>query len=237
MPNRKTKPYITYVVVIITVIYLILQLFRFFNIKADKQKSVNYIPHTLEYTYKNNNQIPILHTDELSLYYVKDKKELSKTYAKMKNTEQKKPTIQYQNYSVPKINTSFKAYMDYRTLSNKTSSQYSLQKKAYTDKEGFRRIGQDYCIALGTYYSRTCGERFLITTESGEQFVGIIADIKDNKHTNYTKQYVAINNGNANVIEFIINERKMNKKTLNAGDISDIRFKGNITKIQKIIGE
>ena len=232
MPNRKTKPYITYVVVIITVIYLILQLFRFFIIKVDKHQPINYTSiitaNITENTYKN--EIPILCTVSIPVYNFQSSKELAKA-------EAQEPTIQYKNYSVPTIDTSFKAYMDYRKITDTTSVQYSLQKQAYTDAEGFRRIGNDYCIALGTYYTNVCGERFLITTESGEQFTGIIADIKMNKHTNRTKQYVIMNNGNANVIEFIINEKKMNKKTLNTGDISDIRFKGNITKIQKIIGD
>lgn len=54
---------------------------------------------------------------------------------------------------LPPLDTSFKSYMDYRTITSTTSDQYALQKQAYTDEFGLRKVGGFYCIALGTYYT------------------------------------------------------------------------------------
>lgn len=223
--DRKIKHNRIYVIITITFIYLFLQFFRFFIIKTEHNKTT-YKIKLLEYTYNK----PLLSGSQLIFNTIIDNKNVE---IDTQPTQQKK--IEYQNYLVPNINTSFKAYMDYRTITNKTSTQYKLQQQAYTDNEGFRKIGEDYCIALGKYYSNNCGERFLITTDSGEQFTAIIADIKDNRHTNSTNQYVPMKNGRGNVIEFIIDQNIMNNTTLKRGDISHLRFKGNIVSIQKII--
>lgn len=152
------------------------------------------------------------------------------------NTIEETNTYMYEEINVPNyIDTSFKAYMDYRTLSNITSKQYEIQQQAYTDSLGFRRIGQDYLIALGTFYSNNCGDRFLITLDSGVSFTVMIGDIKMNKHTNETNQYTPMKNGNANLVEFIVDTKKMEKNILKLGDISNLGFKGNVFRIQKII--
>lgn len=67
--------------------------------------------------------------------------------------------VTYTSLEVPNINSSFKTYMDYRTITNKSSAQYKLiQEWAWADCEGFLRcngerdlgIADDYyLIALG----------------------------------------------------------------------------------------
>lgn len=84
---------------------------------------------------------------------------------------------------LPEINTSFKAYMDYRTITDEKSLQWEMQQKAYTDEFGLRKIGERYCVAVGTYYAEQCGKVLLITLDDGTQFEVIVSDIKNNIHT------------------------------------------------------
>lgn len=54
------------------------------------------------------------------------------------------------------FDSSFKAYMDYRCITDTSSVQYEMQQQAYTDGRGFRKIGDDYCVALGTGFTSGC---------------------------------------------------------------------------------
>ena len=79
---------------------------------------------------------------------------------------------------LPDVNTEFKTYMDYRTITDTSSPQYDLQQHAYTDSQGIRRVDGDVCVALGTAYADSCGERFEITLDSGNSFTAVVGDIK-----------------------------------------------------------
>ena len=46
--------------------------------------------------------------------------------------------------------TAFKAYMDYRTITDTSSEQYAIQQNAWTDSRGLRRSCDDYLVAMGT---------------------------------------------------------------------------------------
>jgi hypothetical protein len=141
---------------------------------------------------------------------------------------------------IPPIDTHFKAYMDYRTLTDESSLQWQIQANAYTDEQGFRCIEDDYIIAVGTYYSSKCGDRYRITLENGKVFTALIGDIKANHDTNQTNQYCEITGDDGelicgNVIEFIIDTDIMNKDILNDGTVCDLGFEGNIVKLEKFI--
>ena len=72
--------------------------------------------------------------------------------------------------------TWFKAYMDYRTITDTASRQYQLQQSAWTDDQGLRRLGEDYLVAMGTgWLNEGCGERFQVTLDSGAQFTTLTA--------------------------------------------------------------
>ena len=62
------------------------------------------------------------------------------------------------------IDNSFKAYMDYKSITNPSSIQYQMQQAAWTDENGFRKYGNDrYMVALGTYYTGySCGKTFKV---------------------------------------------------------------------------
>lgn len=161
-------------------------------------------------------------------------KALKKENSKLKNSQQKKTKknkIKYKSYKVPK-NKHFKSYTNYKCLS-RSSAQWKLQKKAYTDKNGLRKIGDDYLVAMGSYYTKHLGDRFRITLSTGKTFTVRICDFKANKDTNSTHQYTA----NGCMIEFYV-DSNLNSKARQMGDISYIKgFKGNITKVEKIIKE
>lgn len=147
-------------------------------------------------------------------------------------------TVTYIDYEVPKnIDTSFKTYMDYRTITNESSMQYELQQMATTDELGFRKIGDDYMVAMGTYYSKTCGKRFEVVLDSGTQFNLIVSDIKNPSQTDINNMYhpsIRHNEVKANVLEFIIDSDVMDSEILNAGDVSKLSLEGQIISIREI---
>lgn len=136
---------------------------------------------------------------------------------------------------VPTVDTSFKSYMDYRTITNHASKQWKLQEKAHTNEEGFRVIDSDYLVALGTYYAASCGERFRVTLSSGKSFTVMVGDIKSNRDTNETKQYCVRSNGSGGMIEFIIDSKKLDSFALRMGDVSCLDLQGTVTSIDKIV--
>lgn len=143
--------------------------------------------------------------------------------------------ITYQSYEVPNIDTSFMAYMDYRKITDETTIQYEMQQQAYTDENGFRKIGEDYCIALGSYYTNyECGIRFKITLDNGYSFTGIIADLKDDRHTDKETHTHIKKNGN--VIEYIIDDKVMPNEALELGNLGWYfeNLDGQIKTIERI---
>lgn len=136
---------------------------------------------------------------------------------------------------IPDIDNSFKGFMDYRTISDTSSVQWDLQQLAYTDENGMRKIGDDYCIALGTYYAKNCGDRFEIVLDTGLTFTAIVGDIKADSHTDYKNQYVPMGYGFGNIIEFIVDNDKIHDDIWIYGDISQYKqFEGSITEIRLI---
>lgn len=142
-----------------------------------------------------------------------------------------KPTITGE-YSIPNINTSFKSWMPYTAITNKGSAAYKQQKKAYTDKNGLRKINNDYCVAMGTYYSSTIGERFKITMSTGKTFTVIISDIKSDRHTDSTHRHTASNNC---MMEFLIDSSCLANCVRTSGSVGSLSlFKGQFVKVEKI---
>lgn len=148
--------------------------------------------------------------------------------------EEKKNTEDIQ-YNIPNdINTSFKGYMDYRTITDKTSKQWEMQQIAWTDSNGLRRINDDYCVALGTAFVNECGVRFKVTLDTGDEFTVIVSDIKNPLHTDETNTYVVVTDEIVNIVEFIIDIETLPQKAKTLGDVSCLGFEGNIEKIEKI---
>ena len=124
----------------------------------------------------------------------------------------------------------FKSYMDYRCITNRSSRQYKLQKKAGTNKKnGLRMIEGRYCIALGSYYTRKIGAKVDLVMSSGKVVKCITADMKADRDTvNNHRQH-----RDGSVAEFVVDTKKLSRKVRRMGDVSYTGpFKGRIKKIR-----
>ena len=133
---------------------------------------------------------------------------------------------------MPAAETGQKTFMDYRAITDTTSDQYHIQQRAWTDENGFRRYGDDYLVAMGTYYAEKCGKRFEITLENGTVFTAMIGDIKQDRHTDALHQH-----SNGNVLEFIVDDDVISDLCWYHGDMSfvdGVNFKGKIVSIKEI---
>ena len=129
------------------------------------------------------------------------------------------------NMEVPKVND-YKTWMSYKSVTAKGSMQYALlnSDRAKTDKNGFRKIGNYYCVALGSYYSDEIGTRFKITFADGKQIKVVLGDQKSDKDTDKKHQY----SGTANILEFIMGGNDASNQLM----INNM-FPGQIVKIEK----
>lgn len=133
------------------------------------------------------------------------------------------------------FDSSFKAYMDYRCITDTSSTQYDMQQQAYTDSRGLRRIDDDYCVALGTGFTDGCGDRFTIYLDSGYSFTAVVADVKSDVHTDATNCYVPRGEDSGNVVEFIIDSDCADGAMLSSGDVGYYDdLSGNITAVEPI---
>lgn len=133
---------------------------------------------------------------------------------------------------------SFKAYMDYRTITDISSEQWRMQLNAYTDEYGMRKIGEYYCIALGSGICNKIGTKFEITLNSGKKFKAILADQKADVHTDQTNTYIPMCEQKINIVEFIVQDDALPQIVREMGDINnmpDDMFNGQITNIKELI--
>ena len=93
---------------------------------------------------------------------------------------------------------------------------------------------------MGSYYSDSIGDKFLVELEDDIRIKVIIGDFKADIHTDGTNRCINVydSNGNFishNVIEFIVDMSALDKTAKSWGDISAIEgFDGNIVAIYKI---
>lgn len=136
---------------------------------------------------------------------------------------------------LPDIESSFKTFMDYRTITDSTSKQWALQQDAHTDENGLRKIGEYYCIAVGSGIVDKIGTKLKIKLVSGSEFYAIVADQKADIHTDKTNKYRHVSNGRGNVIEFIVNENCLPAIVLQMGNVDYMpngNFSGEILEIE-----
>lgn len=120
-----------------------------------------------------------------------------------------------------KIHTSIPHYklcsfMDYRCITNTSSRQYKLQKKAYTGSYGIRQVDGRYCIAVGSYYTEKIGTYIDLILKNGTVIPCILADCKANKDTDGKNQKTA----DGSLIEFVVDTPKLSKKVRIRGDVA-----------------
>lgn len=143
----------------------------------------------------------------------------------------------FESLAIPSGETDCYGFMDYRTLTDTSSKQWELQQSAWTDWQGFRRIGNDYCVALGTYYGEI-GDRFRITTDEGNSYTVIEADAKGNDavfYNDYQSWYHVCGNGRINLIEFVVDGDLIPNECWQMGDMGVIdSIGGNVVSIERI---
>lgn len=127
-------------------------------------------------------------------------------------------------------NTGFKSYMDYRSITDRSSVQYKLQQEATTDENGFRVYDDCKMVALGTYYVDDIGDKFRITLEDDTVFYAIAGDVKSDLHTDTKHQHK-----NGNIVEFIVDIQEISKTCKKMGDMSYAGLEGKIKSIEKVI--
>lgn len=137
---------------------------------------------------------------------------------------------------LPSMPSNMKYCVDYRWYGIEGTPHNRMQNLSYTDEIGCRRYNNDYCIALGSFYSERIGDRFEITLENGNVFTVITGDMKADCDTDITNMYTpCINYENeycANIVEFIIDEEVISNDIYNYGSLDYLEgFKGDIVKM------
>lgn len=146
-------------------------------------------------------------------------------------------TADGKSMDIPNGNTSNKTYMSYHAITMKSSPQYKLQRdgNTTTDEYGLRRRGEDYVIALGSYYGTTIGQRYQISFESGTTITATLGDCKSNRHTDAKGQQ---HYSDGSVVEFVTDSSDiLNSNIKRRGSVSahpGVNFQGNVVSIQKI---
>lgn len=174
--------------------------------------------------------------DEVEKREVEGNIEKLGTYRQLGSLEkrQKRKSIS-RGKEVPNNKDSPKTYMDYRAITSKASEQYKLQQSedVYTDENGYRRLGDKFMVALGSYYGQV-GTELTIGLDNGSEFEVILSDIKANIHTDDKNQKHLVDKS---VLEFIVDQKKLEEIVRKMGDCSYSKsnnFNGSIVSINEI---
>lgn len=125
--------------------------------------------------------------------------------------------------------TEFKSYERYTAITRKTSDQYKLQQVAYTGDYGIRMVEGRYCVALGSRWSTTIGEKLDVIMQDGTIIPVILGDCKQDRHTDPTNTW-GLDNGD--ILEFIVDENEIPATVRICGSFNEI-FKGKVADIRK----
>ena len=143
----------------------------------------------------------------------------------------------YESLEIPQGRTDNFMYMDYRALTNTASKQYELQQYAWTDSQGFRRYGDYYMVAMGTYYGYV-GDTFRITTDRGNCYDVILGDCKGTdavSYDGYHSWYHVAGDYRLNVVEFIVQTEYLPSEVTLHGDCGVFEnIGGNVIKIERL---
>ena len=176
-----------------------------------------------------NDKVQVIKKVNKRWYLVKYKKKNRYVCAKYL----KKKRSKYRAYQSPSSN-SFKSYEDAECITDSSKlAQGRLKKKYHLDKSGVWMVGNRYCIAVGSYYTKKIGVKIdLVLSHNGRKHTlkCITADSKDDSDT--IKNHRVHKDGS--VTEFVVNTNSLSQKTRLMGDVSYAgkQFKGNIVKIK-----
>jgi hypothetical protein len=143
------------------------------------------------------------------------------------------PTIRELN--IPEdADGSFKTYLNYKHITDRSSKQWKLQQFATTNEKGLRCYKGCYLVAMGSYYAKSIGQKLNISFDTGITILVMIGDFKSDLHTDPKHMFVPVN---GNIVEFIVDISVMDAGILKCGDVSGLGFKGKIIKIVEVPGE
>ena len=177
-----------------------------------------------------NDKVRVIRKVNKEWYKIKYKKK----YRYVHSDYFRKYKAKYKEYSSPSSNT-FKSFEDADCISNSTKlGQGRLKKKYHLDySSGVWMVGDRYCIAIGSYYTKTIGKKIDIVLKHNNKthvLKCITADSKADKDT-VSKHRI---HKDGSVVEFVVNTSSLPQKAKVMGDISYAgkKFKGKILKIR-----
>ena len=138
---------------------------------------------------------------------------------------------QWVEMDVPSGN-SFKSYMDYRKVTDKTSPQYSFLQTCEDSACGIMLSEGRYVIAVGSYYTTEIGTRIDLVMANGEIVECITGDCKDDGDTDILNRQ---HNSDGSVVECVVNTDILSDYVkFTRGDCSyaDSRLEGEILAIR-----
>ena len=122
----------------------------------------------------------------------------------------------------------FKSFMDGSCITDDTSEAYWQIMKMYPDENGIYSEGPYKGIAMAAYYGHV-GDKFRVTLDSGEVFLAVMTDIKQEAHIDST----LADKINGSVIEFVVATEWLPEEVKLTGSL-DCIYHGEILKIEKL---
>ena len=93
------------------------------------------------------------------------------------------------------------------------------------------RSGDNFIIAVGTYFGCNVGQEVMVKLSSGATFKAIVGDIKANQHTDNINIQHSVD---GSVVEFLVDSSKLDETIRKMGDCSYSSandFKGDVVGI------
>lgn len=182
--------------------------------KEEKELLSKSLPQAGITTYLNDCDIEKL---EKELMCIPNLQENETTNCYLPDTETEICTEEknYKEHNI--VSNGFKSYMDYRTITNKSSEQYKLKEFAYIGNYGIYQINNRYLIAVGTGVGAEIGTYVDLFLENGTYIPCVVGDIKDDRHTLKDNITTA---RNGCVSEFIVDKNILTKSVKAMGDMS-----------------
>lgn len=121
--------------------------------------------------------------------------------------------------------STFKSFMPYRTINDKSSKQYELQQLATTSEYGIRVVDYFPMIAVTSQFG-SVGDLVEVHLDDSN-FIAIIGDIKGEGHNDCQ----SLRDGS--VIEFIVDYPKLDSNIKRLGDFNTV-FNGSVKQINNL---
>lgn len=118
----------------------------------------------------------------------------------------------------------FKSWMDYRTITNTSTTQYKLQQGAYTE-DGFRKYQGRFMVATSFANVDYVGQKITLRFKDGTKLKAIVGDIKSNNDTN------GCSHPDSSVFEFIVDTDTLSDVSKKNGQV--FQHSGAVVEILK----